>query len=161
MRDARALSSQQIEWIDPAQLRAERDAFLDHIEAWRRDWESGDTARYLSHYGREFRTGDRNLNGWRAHKHRVNARKTWIRVALRDISAFRDPGEKELLTVTFEQDYRSSDLSGRSRKRQYWAQEDGTWKIVYEAAVRTPILTLPESYPGRKHLTRRIHADTN
>jgi murein L,D-transpeptidase YafK len=141
--------AQQVEWVEPAQSHAERDSLLAQIEAWRKDWESGDSERYLSHYGGSFRTGDKDLDSWRAYKRRVNAQKKWIRVTLKDIGAYRDPGAQNLVTVTFEQEYRSSNLSERSRKRQYWMLEEGRWKIVYEAPVSAPILTLPESYPER------------
>ena len=141
--------ARQIEWVEPSRLRAERELFLARIEAWRGDWESRDPERYLSHYGTEFRTSDTDFDGWRTHKRRVNARKKWIRVTLKDVGVFRDPGAPDLVTITFEQDYRSSDLSGRSRKRQYWAMEEGRWKIVYEAPESAPILALPESYPKR------------
>jgi murein L,D-transpeptidase YafK len=141
--------AQQVEWVEPVQLHAERDSLLARVETWRKDWESGDSERYLLHYGEGFRTSDMDLDGWRAHKRRVNAQKTWIRVALKDVGAYRDPGAKNLVTVTFEQEYRSSNLSERSRKRQYWALEEGRWKIVYEAPLTAPIWALPESYPER------------
>jgi hypothetical protein len=47
---------------------------------------------------------------------------------------FRNPGKEEYVVVTFEQDYRSSNLSGQMKKRQYWIKEGGRWKIVYEGA---------------------------
>ena len=146
--------AQQVEWVEPDMLQAERNSFLAQIEAWRKDWESRDLERYLSHYGAGFRTGDRDLDGWRAHKRRVNVHKRWIRVTLKDIGVYRDPGALNLVTVTFEQEYRSSNLSERSRKRQYWELEEGHWKIVYEAPVSAPILTLPESYPERNRVAR-------
>ena len=43
--------------------------------------------------------------------------------------------------------HRSSNLSQKARKRQYWVQEDGRWRIAYEAAVGRPVLRLPESFP--------------
>lgn len=148
--------AQKVEWVEPAQLHAERNALLAQIDAWRKDWESGDAERYLSHYGAGFRTSDMNLDGWRAHKRRVNANKKWIRVNLRNMGVYRDPGESNLVTVSFEQDYRSSNLSQRSRKHQYWSLEEGRWKIVYEAPVSAPILALPESYPNRAAAVDRI-----
>jgi murein L,D-transpeptidase YafK len=146
--------ARQVEWVEPDMLQAERISFLAQVEAWRKDWESRDSERYLSHYGAGFRTGDRDLDGWRAHKLRVNVQKRWIRVTLKDIGVYRDPGALNLVTVTFEQEYRSSNLSERSRKRQYWELEEGRWKIVYEAPVSAPILTLPESYPERNRVAR-------
>ncbi len=140
--------ARQVEWVAPEALRAERDAFLASLEAWRRDWESNDIGRYLAHYAKDFRTSDRDLEGWKAHKRRVSAGKSWIKVALGNVSVFRDPDANDLVSVTFDQDYRSSNLSQRTRKRQYWAREGGNWKIVYEAPERAPVLVLPESYPA-------------
>ena len=41
----------------------------------------------------------------------------------------------ELLVVTFVQDYRSSNLSNRTVKRQYWSREKGLWRVVFETVV--------------------------
>ena len=140
--------ARQVEWVTPKALRADRDTFLAALDAWRRDWESNNVERYLAHYGKNFRTSDRDLEGWKAHKRRVSAAKSWIKVSLGNLSVFRDPGANDLVSVTFDQDYRSSNLSQRTRKRQYWAREGARWKILYEAPVRSPVLVLPESYPG-------------
>jgi murein L,D-transpeptidase YafK len=64
----------------------------------------------------------------------VNAGKTWITVATGNISMFRNPGKEEHVVVTFEQDYRSSNLSNQMKKRQYWIKEGGRWKIAFEGA---------------------------
>ncbi len=142
--------AQRVEWVAPEAWRAERETFLRQMEAWRADWEGGDGERYLAHYARSFRSDGMNLERWRAHKRRVNAGKSWIRVSLANVSVFRDPGRQPLVVVTFDQDYRSSNLVQKSRKRQYWVLEDGRWKIAYEAPVGRPVLALPESYPGRR-----------
>lgn len=39
-----------------------------------------------------------------------------------------------LVVVNFEQDYDSSNLSNRMKKRQYWIKQDNLWKIIYEGA---------------------------
>jgi len=140
--------ARQVEWVALEALRAEREAFQAALEAWRRDWESNDLERYLAHYAKDFRTSDKDLGGWKAHKRRVSAGKSWIKVAVENVSVFRDPGASDLVSVTFDQDYRSSNLSQRTRKRQYWARESGHWRIVYEAPERAPVLVLPESYPA-------------
>jgi len=135
------------DWVPQKAWRAERDAFLGALHAWREDWESRDGERYLSHYAAAFRSDGMNLERWRAHKRRVNAGKSWIKVSLSNVSAFLDPGPQPLMVVTFDQDYRSSNLSQKARKRQYWVQDAGRWKIAYEAAVGRPVLVLPESFP--------------
>jgi murein L,D-transpeptidase YafK len=136
------------EWLTPEAWRAESSAFMRQLEAWRKDWESLDTGRYLAHYSRDFRSGSMNIAAWREHKQRVNAAKTRIKVSLANVSVFRNPGKQSLIAVTFDQDYRSNNLAQQTRKRQYWIEEDdGRWKIVYEAPIRRPVLAMPESFP--------------
>lgn len=142
--------SERVEWLSPEAWRAEADGFQRQLEAWRRDWESRDTDRYLAHYARGFRRDGMDLAAWSAHKRRVNAAKKWIKVELEAVSVLRSPGAAPLMVVTFDQDYRSSGLSQRARKRQYWVQEDGRWKVAYEAVLGRPVLRMPESYPGRR-----------
>ncbi len=139
--------SERVEWLAPQAWRAEADAFGRQLEAWRRDWESRDSERYLAHYSRGFSAEGMDLAAWSAHKRRVNAAKKWIKVGLGAVSVLRSPGREALMVVTFEQDYRSSGLSQRSRKRQYWVMEDGRWKIAYEAPVHRAAPALPESFP--------------
>ncbi len=146
----------QIEWTTPAARSDERKAFLDQLEAWRRDWESRDAGSYLVHYAREFRSDGMDIAAWSAHKRRVNASKRWIKVSLENVSLLRSPGQQALMVVSFDQDYRSSNLDQRTRKRQYWTVESGRWRIAYEAPVGSAPVALPESFPRqRASLARR------
>ena len=139
--------AERVEWVAPKTLLAERDAFAQRLEKWLVDWQSLDSDRYLEHYAREFRSNGMDLAAWRIHKRRVIKAASSIRVTLANVSMLRNPGMREgLVTVTFDQDYRSSNLVQKTRKRQYWAPEDGRWKIVYEASVRSSGVTLPESF---------------
>ncbi len=47
---------------------------------------------------------------------------------------FLYPGNENLAVVTFDQDYSSSNISNKMRKRQYWQREGGQWRIVHEGA---------------------------
>jgi len=141
--------AERVEWMTPQAWRAERDAFMLQFQAWRADWESLDTDRYLDNYARDFRSDGMDLAAWREHKRRVNAGKTSIKVSLNNVTAFRSPGKQSLVAVTFDQDYRSNNRLQRTRKRQYWVMEDGSWKIAYEAPVRRHTFALPESYPRK------------
>jgi len=121
----------ELEWVPAATLEAERKGLSDALEAWRADWESRDTGKYLSHYAAKFHSGDQDLPAWSAHKRKVNAGKQWIKVDLGRVSMFQYPREK-FVVVGFDQDYRSSNLSNVMRKRQYWVREGARWKILYE-----------------------------
>ena len=121
----------EIEWTDTSALEADRKSLADTFEAWRAAWEKRDTERYLSHYAARFNSGDQNLAAWSAHKRKVNGAKSWIKVATSKVAMLQDPREK-FVVVSFEQDYRSSNLSNVMRKRQYWVKNDGRWRILYE-----------------------------
>jgi murein L,D-transpeptidase YafK len=124
--------SNSIEWLSHDDWQAERSALSQSIEAWRADWESLDSGKYLRHYSKRFHSGNLDFERWSAQKRQINAGKQWIKVAAANISMFRHPGKEELVVVTFDQDYRSSNLSNAMKKRQYWIKEDGAWKIIYE-----------------------------
>ncbi len=126
--------SEQVEWLSLDDWNAERNALNAEIGHWRSDWESRDTERYLSHYSKKFSTDNENLADWGRHKRQVNSGKSWIKVDLSNFSMFRNPGKDELVVVTFDQDYRSNNLSNTMKKRQYWTKEGSKWRIIYEGA---------------------------
>jgi hypothetical protein len=138
--------AQRIEWVAPEALRAEREAFTRQLKAWLADWQSLDADRYLEHYAREFRSEGVDLVAWGAHKRRVNAAKSWIKVSLANVSVFRSPQSEGPIVVAFDQDYRSSNFVHKSRKRQYWVEEGGRWKIAFEGPDRQLPVSLPASY---------------
>ena len=124
----------EIEWVDRSALETERASLAAEIEQWRADWQSRDTARYLAHYSQRFSSGRENLASWSAHKRKVNASKSWIKVNLGRVTMLRYPHERDVVVVTFDQDYKSNGLSNLMKKRQYWMKENGRWKILYEGA---------------------------
>jgi murein L,D-transpeptidase YafK len=126
--------SQEVQWTTTGEMAAERKEFFGALDRWRADWESRDTEKYLAHYSRQFSGAGESLESWSRHKRQVNAGKSWIKVQLANVSVLRDPGEKNMLVVTFDQQYQSSGLSNVMKKRQYWVNEGGRWRIVYEAA---------------------------
>lgn len=124
--------SDSIEWLSLDDWHAERTALEKEIAQWQTDWESLDVNRYLSHYSKKFSADGENLAQWSAKKRQINRGKTWIKVATENLSMFRNPGKEPMVVVTFDQVYRSNNLSNVMKKRQYWLKEDGRWKIAYE-----------------------------
>jgi len=123
-----------VEWVQAPATQAARTALGDRLEHWRRDWESRNPDQYLKNYARGFAADNTNLAEWSAQKRRVNASKEWIKVGLSDVSMFLYPGRDDLAVVSFSQDYSSSNLSNKMRKRQYWIKDGSNWKILYEGA---------------------------
>lgn len=126
--------SNSIEWLTLDDWQNERAALNNKIEDWRKDWESRDIDRYLKHYSKKFTTKAQSLEQFAHQKRQVNQGKEWIKVKLSNLSMFRNPGQDELVVVTFEQDYQSNNLNNQMKKSQYWIREDGTWKIIFEGA---------------------------
>jgi len=126
--------SNSVEWLSLDDWHKERTELNKAIDAWRSDWESKDTERYLKHYSKRFKTNDQSLEQFSAQKRQVNAGKEWIKVKTDNLSVFRNPGKEEVVVVTFDQDYRSNNLNNQMKKRQYWLREDGKWKIIYEGS---------------------------
>ncbi len=126
--------SNSIEWLSLDDWQTERASLLGMIEEWRKDWESRDPNHYARHYSKKFNADRQDYSSWIEHKRVVNAAKSWIKVGTSNISMFRNPGKDDHVVVTFEQDYRSSNLSGQMKKRQYWIKESGRWKIMFEGA---------------------------
>ena len=123
-----------VDWVAPGANAALRRELLARLDRWRRDWEARDTERYLAHYSETFTSGKTNFEQWAKQKRRVNAAKTWIRLKLDNVSVFLYPGRDDLAVVNFDQDYASSNLLNKMRKRQYWIREDGAWRILHEGA---------------------------
>jgi murein L,D-transpeptidase YafK len=122
----------EIEWSDAAALQAERASLAAALEQWRADWQSRDTERYLAHYSERFAAPGQNFASWAEHKRKVAAARNWIKVNLGRVTMLRYPRERDVVVVTFDQDYRSDGLSNLMKKRQYWAKEAERWKIIYE-----------------------------
>ena len=126
--------SSSVEWLSLDDWARERSELNKTIAAWRADWESRDTERYLKHYSPRFQSGEQNFSEFAAQKKQVNAGKEWIKLKIDNLSVFRNPGKEEVVVVTFDQDYRSNNLDNRMKKRQYWLREESQWKIIYEGS---------------------------
>jgi murein L,D-transpeptidase YafK len=126
--------SNSVEWLSLDDWAKERSELSKAIDTWRADWESRDTERYLSHYSTRFKTGELGLTEFATQKKQVNTTKEWIKLKIDNLSVLRNPGKEEVVVVTFDQDYRSNNLTNQMKKRQYWLREGSQWKIIYEGS---------------------------
>jgi murein L,D-transpeptidase YafK len=129
--------SDEMEWAMPGDAAVLRETLTQHLESWRRDWESGKVDAYIGNYGRDFSNGNQTLAEWVKHKRQVQASKSWIKVGISNIGMYLYPGRDDLVVVNFDQEYSSNNLSNKIKKRQYWMRENknGRWKIIYENTV--------------------------
>ncbi|MEQ1667869.1 MAG: L,D-transpeptidase family protein, partial [Sulfuriferula sp.] len=122
----------QIKWVPAQSAATSKDELMKQVDKWRRDWESRDTEQYIKHYAANFTANKIKFSDWAEAKRRVMQGKTWIKVDLARVSVFEYPGQKNMYMVSFEQNYRSNNLDNVMRKRQYWVNQNGSWKIVAE-----------------------------
>ncbi len=120
--------------LETAQDDNERASLLAEIEQWRKDWSSLNTDAYLKHYSQDFNSGRENYSAWAKQKQLVNSGKSWIKVDVDGVSMFTYPEQPNMVVVNFNQDYSSSNLANRMKKRQYWIKQNDHWKIIYEGA---------------------------
>jgi murein L,D-transpeptidase YafK len=123
-----------VEWVQPQAVDGLRQELGGTLEQWRRDWESRNSDRYLSHYSQTFTSGTQTFRAFAQQKRQVNTGKQWVKVKLDRVSMLLYPGKERLAVVTFDQDYSSSNLANKMRKRQYWMKEGTTWKIIHEGS---------------------------
>lgn len=127
--------SDSINWITKKEWKKHQKDYEKFVEQWRQDWESRNVDLYLRHYSKKYSGLDKDYDSWVEYKRRVNPSKKFIKVKLSDTSIFLYPGEKQLMVVTFVQDYTSDNFRRKFTKRQYWRSEgDGQWRIIYEGA---------------------------
>jgi len=123
----------QMDWSND-QDQIERASLLQEVEQWRKDWASRDTDAYLRHYSSKFATNNMDYPTWAKQKEQVNGGKSWIKVGVSNVSIFTYPEQPHMVVVNFDQDYSSSNLSNRMKKRQYWIKQNNLWQIIYEGA---------------------------
>lgn len=125
-----------INWLEKEDWQQQKHFFKELVTGWKEDWQSLDADRYIKHYSKTFKAGNKDFVKWSAHKKRVNGSKQFIQIKTEDLSILKHPKD-DILVVTFQQHYKSNNYSSVSYKRQYWKQEDdGQWRIIFEGKVR-------------------------
>ncbi|VAX14698.1 ErfK/YbiS/YcfS/YnhG family protein [hydrothermal vent metagenome] len=127
---------EKVDWLTPKRWLQERNNLLAALEGWRRDWESLDVDRYLSHYSHDFWSQGYDLKSWSQRKRRVARNKSYQKIQLSDISLLAYPetstGKKDIVVARFQQDYQSSNYQSDVSKRLYLQRNNKNWKIMYE-----------------------------
>ena len=126
-----------VKWQSPNAWLATRAALADSLSGWKRDWESLNMEKYLSHYSQKFDADGKGFSNWSDTKRRINAGKNFVSVEISNLSVFEYPLTPDALPmamVTFDQNYKSSNNTSKMKKRQYWQRDGEQWKIIYEGA---------------------------
>lgn len=123
---------QRFDWVAPKAAAGDRQALLGQIEAWRRDRESRDAHRYLTHYADDFRSKSLDRAAWTSSREGIDQTQPGLKLSLRNLSLLRYPTDPHMVVATFEREEQVGDQHNRSLIRQYWRQDGKSWKIVFE-----------------------------
>jgi hypothetical protein len=123
--------AQQLEWLSPQALQAERQAARTLVDTWRQARAQADLRRLGALYARHFDNGEAGVDGWRqrlgAELMRFGPREREVI----DLTVLGWNEKGEHLIVDFTEVTPGSGLRPQ-RRRQYWARESGQWKIFSE-----------------------------
>lgn len=121
-----------IEWW--ATRPAEYEYLLTTFKLWLSAWEALNSERYFEYYAPEFTDFNQDLTEFKRHKRRVNNSKEWVKVEVRHLSAIVDPRERDVVSIRYYQNYRSSNYQWQGWKQMLWRyQDDGSWRIIFES----------------------------
>jgi hypothetical protein len=129
------LISRQMQFISRKEANTEREHAQAVIEHWRADVESLDAERLRRNYAASFRSDHgEDAEAWLSKLGQDLLRRPGaVKLALRDMSLFLYPGQDNLMVATFTQDAAVGKFRHSTRRRQYWAREGASWKIVSES----------------------------
>jgi murein L,D-transpeptidase YafK len=129
------LIGDQVEFVSKDQLAQDLRQAASLVENWRRDVENRDEASLKALYSLRFKSSaDEDVSTWLAKNQFLpGARK--ISVTVSDSSYFRQPSQEEMIVSSFTQQTVVGKYRHAVRKKQYWAKEGKSWKIVAETNV--------------------------
>lgn len=130
------LLSNEVSWVAPDAAQQAGLTLLKAMDAWRRDWESRDVDRLLSHYATEYQDARGDLAAFAEHKRRVNAHKRRINVRIDSISLYAYPTDQPArvtpYVARFRQRYASDNFHDEQIKEQLWGEQNGRWMLFTE-----------------------------
>ncbi len=110
---------------------ATEEEVLKAVRAWASAWSKKETARYLAHYAKDFKTpnGESRADWEAARKQRINGPKSIEVLVEAPKVSVKDESHA---SVSFRQSYRSDALKVNSGKTLVLVRVDGRWLIVQE-----------------------------
>lgn len=129
------LIGDQVEFVSKEQMERDLRVASSLVESWRRDVENRDDAGLRALYSPRFKSAaDEDVNTW-LDKNRFLPGAKKISVTVTEPSYFRQPSQEEVIVSNFTQQIVVGKFRHAVRKKQYWAKEGKSWKIVAETNV--------------------------
>ncbi|MFH1146427.1 MAG: L,D-transpeptidase family protein, partial [Pseudomonadota bacterium] len=126
----------KVTFVKESRRKESLQEIRNFMDAWRQAWESGNTAKYLGYYSKNFTNSEgMNFAAFKRHKERVNSGKKFIHVQVEQMAiVFPQERAGEIATVRFVQKYRSNNFVSQSKKLFYLKKGQEGWTIFGESA---------------------------
>lgn len=125
--------SESIDFVSKTKWENDRNLAARLVDNWRRDIESLSPNRVMDNYSRKFKSErGEDLKTWLDKHQQFLSGVRNLSIKLRDATYFFYPGREDMIVSTFTQESMFGKSKTSIRKRQYWAKEGASWKIVYE-----------------------------
>lgn len=125
--------AESVEFVNKTKSVNDRNNALQLVEGWRRDFESLDSGRFISHYSSRFKAErGEDRQAWFNKQWQPMTGAKNVAIKMRELTLFLYPGREDLLVSTFTEDASIDANKVSTRKRQYWAKEGEQWRIVSE-----------------------------
>lgn len=120
----------KITYKDNRSLLEEAKALKQFIENWRSSWADKKFKQYRGFYSRDF-VSDSGMDytAWMKHKNRLNKKYAKINVDIKNVRIFKYLG---VITVTFDQFYKTRSFTSNGKKRLYINSNAGGYSIAAE-----------------------------
>lgn len=125
----------KIHFVKDSSRKESLQGIRSFMEDWRKDWESRDMGKFLSHYAKDFVNSEgMNLEAYKRQKERVNQGKKFIRVKTDQMAVvLLQEREGQVAVVRFVQRYRSNNFDSDSGKLFYLKKGQKGWAIFGES----------------------------
>lgn len=133
LNETPTIITSKIEWVEPENLKKEKEELENIIETWRRSWERKEIDRYISLYSSRFTSGGKNWRQWKNYKARLARKYKHIEVKVENLRLLKNDG---IILAKFDQSYRTGRFESWGEKRLYLQQNSTQWKIIGEVFER-------------------------
>ena len=123
----------QLQWVDPAKIKQERQPFEDTLQAWANAKIEGNLDQLLSFYASDFNAYGKTRDQWAVNLKAELSKVQGHGIEIKDKSFLRWTDTAETMVVTF-----GEVVIGKRTgwtKRQYWNRQGGQWKIFFEGSL--------------------------
>jgi murein L,D-transpeptidase YafK len=128
------LIGDQVDFVNREQRDQDLRQAQGLLESWRRGMENRDDSSLKALYSPRFKSAaDGNATTWLA-KNQILPAARKVQVTTTDASFFRQPSQEEIIVSNFTQETTIGKFHHAVRKKQYWAKEGQSWKIVAETS---------------------------